>query len=796
MDKEKLSTLLHNLDYGPAPEQENKTREWLKSHGSKFGHYINGAWQAPKNGGYFRTINPAKSDEVLAEIALGSKEDVDAAVSAAQEAFPKWSALSGHERARYLYAIARAVAKHARIFAVLESLDNGKPIRETRDIDVPVVIRHFYYHAGWAQTLETEFAGYKPGGVIAQIVPWNFPFLMLAWKIAPAIAAGNTVVIKPSKSTPLSALLLADILMNEVKLPPGVVNVLTGDSKTGTMLYEHPVPWKVTFTGSTEVGRIIRKGTAGSRKHLTMELGGKSPFIVFDNADLDSAIEGVVNGIWFNEGQVCCAGSRLLVQESIHDDFIKRLKRRMKKLRVGNPLDKAMDMGAINNAEQLAKIKELMEVGKKEGATMWQPENVVCPKGGFFLPPTLFTNVEPSHTIAQEEIFGPVLVTLTFRTPSEAIQLANNTRYGLAASIWSQDIDTAMDVARKVRAGTIWINSTNLFDAAAGFGGYKESGYGREGGREGMYSVLVETENLSVVSSQSTNPPVNQLTNPQTNQIDRTFRFLIGGKLARPDQAGSYEIKSAGGELLAVVGEANRKDVRNAVEAARGAFSSWFESAAHLRAQILYFWGENLSVEKERFAAGIAAQTGCSIETARDEVQRSISRIFEFAAYADKFGGTVQPVLGRRLVVGLREPVGVVGMRAPDESPLLGFVSIVAPAIAMANTVVAVAGKHALTAMDLVQVIQHSDVPAGVINVLTAQNPDSMAKILAEHEDVDAVWCFGSAESGKSIEEASVSNMKQTWVSDGEQIKWASIQSQKLLLKSTQVKNIWVPYGV
>ncbi len=492
MDRDTLTSMLRTLEYGPAPEQESKTREWLKGHGAKFQHYIDGRWQEPAGGGYFATINPARSEEVLASIALGTQPDVDAAVAAAAKAFPAWSALPGHERARYLYAIARTVAKHARVFAVLESLDNGKPIRETRDIDVPVVIRHFYYHAGWAQTLEREFAGYRPGGVVAQIIPWNFPFLMLAWKIAPAIAAGNTVVLKPSKSTPLTALLLSDLLMREVGLPPGVVNIVTGDSKTGTMLYEHPVPWKVTFTGSTEVGRVIRKGTAGSRKHLTMELGGKSPFIVFENADLDSAIEGVVNGIWFNGGQVCCAGSRLLVQEGIHDDFIRRLKRRMAKLRVGDPLDKTMDMGAINNAEQLKKITELMETGRKEGATQWQPENVRCPRGGFFLPPTLFTGVQPSHTIAQEEIFGPVLVTLTFRTPSEAVQLANNTRYGLAASIWSQDIDTAMDVARKVKAGTVWINSTNLFDAAAGFGGYRESGYGREGGREGMYDVLVE----------------------------------------------------------------------------------------------------------------------------------------------------------------------------------------------------------------------------------------------------------------------------------------------------------------
>jgi aldehyde dehydrogenase (NAD+) len=447
----------------------------------------------------------------------------------------------------------------------------------------------------------------------------------------------------------------------------------------------------------------------------------------------------------------------------------------------------------------------MMEVGKKEGAVMWQPDRVVCPKGGYFLPPTLFTNVEPSHTIAQEEIFGPVLVTLTFRTPSEAIQLANNTRYGLAASIWSQDIDTAMDVARKVKAGTIWINSTNLFDAAAGFGGYRESGYGREGGREGMYDVMVETDHrkesalpenrtISTERGQWKDGVVEKVRS--NGEIDRTFRFLIGGKLARPDQAGSFSVTSPSGELLAVVGEANRKDVRNAVEAARGAFPSWFESAAHLRAQILYFWAENLAVERKRFADGIAAQTGCAPEAAEAEVDQAVSRLFDFAAYADKFGGTVQPVLGRRLVVGLREPIGVIGMRAPDDSPLLGLISIVAPAVAMANTVVVVAGRHAMTAMDLVQVIQHSDVPAGVINVLTAQNPDAIAKILAEHEDVDAIWFFGGEEGSRAVEEASISNMKQTWTSNGEQINWSGLRSEKLLLKSTQVKNIWVPYGV
>jgi aldehyde dehydrogenase (NAD+) len=797
MNQEKLTSLIASLDYGPAPETDVKVRAWLQAHDKKFSHFINGAWTAPKKGGSVKTMNPSRSDEVLAEVALGTQEDVDAAVNAAKTAFPAWSALPGHERARYLYAIARAIAKHSRLFAVLESMDNGKPIRETRDIDIPVVIRHFYYHAGWAQTFEKEFPGYKPGGVIAQIIPWNFPFLMLAWKIAPAIAAGNTVVLKPSKSTPLTSLLFADIIANEVKLPPGVINILTGDSRTGTMLYEHPVPWKITFTGSTEVGRIIRKTSAGSKKHLTMELGGKSPFIVFENADLDSAIEGVVNGIWFNEGQVCCAGSRLLVQEGVYDEFIKRLKRRMKKLRVGDPLDKAVDMGAINNAEQFRKIGEMVELGRKEGAEVWQPDDVAIPKGGYFFPPTLCTKVQPSQTIAQEEIFGPVLVAMSFRTPAEAVQLGNNTRYGLAASVWSQDIDTAMDVARKLKAGTIWINSTNLFDAASGFGGYKESGYGREGGREGMYEVLVEDRHVTtrtMTYTETGDTPAGL--KPHPDDIDRTYRFLIGGKLARPDGMGSYSIKSPAGDVVAVVGEANRKDIRNAVEAARSAFPGWFDSAAHLRAQILYFFAENLAAEKERFAAGISAQTGLPLAQSLREVSQSVSRIFDFAAYADKYGGLVQPVLGRRMVVGLREPVGVIGMRAPDDSPLLGLVSIIAPAMAMANTSVVVAGKYAKTAMDLVQLIQHSDIPGGVVNMLTAAVPDPLAKVMAEHEDVDAIWFFGNQEGSTACEAASIGNMKQTWVSDGEQIDWAGINTEKLLRKATQVKNIWVPYGV
>ena len=412
-------------------------------------------------------------------------------MKAARKASARWQALSGHQRARYLYALARQVQKHSRRLAVLETMDNGKPIRESRDIDIPLVARHFYHHAGWAQLLESEFPGYAACGVVGQIIPWNFPLLMFAWKVAPALAAGNTVVIKPAEYTPLTALAFAE-LASEVGLPPGVLNVINGDGRTGALLVEHADIDKIAFTGSTEVGRIIRKATAGSSKKLSLELGGKSPFIVFDDADLDSAVEGLVDGIWFNQGQVCCAGSRLLVQERVAEAFYAKIRARMETLRVGSPLDKSIDIGAIVAPVQLERIRSLVDQGVADGATCWQPQSTL-PQKGLYFPPTLLTDVHPTATVAQEEIFGPVLASMTFRTPSEAVELANNTTYGLAASVWSESINVALDVASQIKAGVVWVNSTNLFDASCGFGGYRESGYGREGGREGMYEYLEPT---------------------------------------------------------------------------------------------------------------------------------------------------------------------------------------------------------------------------------------------------------------------------------------------------------------
>src|SRR5687768_8257232 len=482
------------MDYGPAPEAASRALAWIEERGGRLDHFIGGDWFPPADGSYFETVNPA-TGKPLATVAQGSTADVDVAVRAARAAQAAWGAAGGHARARHLYALAREIQKHSRMLAVLESLDNGKPIRESRDIDVPLVARHFYHHAGWAQLMERELPGRVPLGVIAQIIPWNFPLLMLAWKIAPALAMGNTVVLKPAEFTSLTALRFAE-LCDEAGLPAGVVNIITGDGRTGEALVAHPDVDKIAFTGSTEVGRIIRTATAGSGKKLSLELGGKSPFIVFADADLDSVVEGVVDAIWFNQGQVCCAGSRILVQEGVAERLVAKLKARMETLRVGDPLDKAVDMGAIIAPVQLEKIEGLVRRGQEEGASLWQP-SWSCPQEGWFFPPTLFTEVAPAATIAQVEIFGPVVVLMTFRTPAEAVDLANNTRYGLAASVWTENINLALDVAPQLKAGTVWINCTNVFDAASGFGGYRESGFGREGGREGLREYVKWTEGLS-----------------------------------------------------------------------------------------------------------------------------------------------------------------------------------------------------------------------------------------------------------------------------------------------------------
>ncbi|MFJ1537978.1 aldehyde dehydrogenase family protein [Micromonospora chalcea] len=473
------------FEYAPAPESRSVVD--IKP---SYGLFVDGAFVDPASGGSFKSVNPA-SEEVLAEIAEAGADDVDRAVRAARTAYEKvWGPMPGRDRAKYLFRIARLIQERSRELAVLESLDNGKPIKESRDVDLPLVAAHFFYYAGWADKL--PHAGFGPDpqplGVAAQVIPWNFPLLMLAWKIAPALAAGNTVVLKPAETTPLTALLFAEICQ-QADLPAGVVNIVTGAGDTGRALVEHPGVDKVAFTGSTEVGRAIARAVAGTRKKLTLELGGKAANIVFDDAPIDQAVEGIVNGIFFNQGHVCCAGSRLLVQESVADRVLESLKRRMAQLRVGDPLDKNTDIGAINSAEQLARIRELSDAGSAEGAERWSPP-CELPERGFWFAPTIFTGVTQAHRIAREEIFGPVLSVLTFRTPAEAVEKANNTPYGLSAGIWTDKGSRILWLADRLRAGVVWANTFNKFDPTSPFGGYKESGYGREGGRHGLEGYL------------------------------------------------------------------------------------------------------------------------------------------------------------------------------------------------------------------------------------------------------------------------------------------------------------------
>jgi len=793
----------YSMEYGPAPEDASEVVKWLDAHKRSFGHYIDGAWTGVgKNA--FETKNPA-TGEVLAKVATADAADVDRAVKAARAALPAWQALTGHQRARYLYALARQVQKHSRKLAVLETLDNGKSIRESRDIDIPLVARHFYHHAGWAQLLEEEFPGYTSVGVVGQIIPWNFPLLMFAWKVAPALAAGNTVVIKPAEFTPLSAILLAEIA-DEIGLPKGVLNVINGDGSTGAAIVAHGDIDKIAFTGSTEVGRIIRKATAKTTKKLSLELGGKSPFIVFDDADLDSAVEGLVDGIWFNQGQVCCAGSRLLVQERVAEKLYDKIRARMETLRVGSPLDKAIDIGAIVDQVQYDRIKSLIQTGVAEGATCWQPD-VTMPEKGLFLKPTLLTGVSPASTVAQEEIFGPVLVAMTFRTPAEAVELANNTTYGLAACVWSENINVALDVAAQVKAGVVWVNATNLFDAACGFGGYRESGYGREGGKEGMYEYLEPTWLQDELKAK----PVASLPEPVIDEpegfdeerseqfetvIDRTVKMYIGGKQARPDSGYSYPVYGADGTLVGEAPLGNRKDIRNAVEAARNVAGKWAKTAAHGRAQVLYFIAENLVQRKAEIVAKLAAFVGP--EQAAIELDYGVERIFAYAAWCDKFEGSVHNPPMRMVTLAMKEAIGTVGILCPDDAPLLGFLSLVLPAIAMGNTVVAVPSERCATLMgELYQVFDTSDLPGGVVNIV-AGKASELGKTLAEHDDIDAVWSFRDEASSAMVKLGSIGNLKQVWTNEGRQIDWfdpAQAEGRYFLRHATQVKNIWVPYG-
>jgi aldehyde dehydrogenase (NAD+) len=620
---------------------------------------------------------------------------------------------------------------------------------------------------------------------------------MLAWKIAPALATGNTVVLKPAEFTPLTALVFAE-LCQEAGLPAGVVNIVTGDGSTGEALVKHPDVDKIAFTGSTEVGRAIRGATATSHKRLSLELGGKSPFIIFEDADLDSAVEGLVDGIWFNQGQVCCAGSRLLMQESIAEPLIAKVRDRMSTLRIGPPLDKAIDIGAIVARVQLDRIRKLVDQGVADGATCWQPQ-VTLPARGFYYPPTLLSNVHPTSIVAQQEIFGPVLAAMTFRTPREAVELANNTVYGLAACVWSESINVALHVAAQLKAGVVWVNCTNLFDASCGFGGYRESGYGREGGREGLLEYMEPRWFKSApklpAAPSVTHPEIEAAEDTSMPAIDRTVKIYIGGKQARPDSGYSMEVRTPDGRLLGEAPLGNRKDIRNAVEAARKA-ESWAKATAHNRAQVIYYCAENLSGRRDEIVRRLSSVVG--EKQAATEVELGIQRMFSYAAWADKFDGAVHNPPFRNVAIAMNEAIGTVGIICPREAPLLGFLSVVMPALAAGNTVIAVPSEtYPLITGDLYQLFDTSDLPGGAVNIVTGY-ASQLLKTLAEHDDVDAIWSFGDEASAAAAKAMSVGNLKQVWTNEGRAIDWfdpSVAEGRWFLEHATQVKNIWVPYG-
>ena len=776
-----------NLEYSEAFESSKEAQEWLEKNSRRFGQLINGQFISNKDSDLITSLDPSNG-ELLANIEIANSKQLDSAVSAARKAQPSWENLGGHKRAKVLYALARLIQKHSRLISVLESLDNGKPIRESRDIDIPLAIRHFYYHAGWAQLQEKEFSSYRAIGVVAQIVPWNFPLLMLSWKIAPALAMGNTIVFKAAEQTPLTAMFFAQ-LCEEAGLPSGVINMINGDGAIGAELAAHKGIDKVAFTGSTAVGRSIRESTSGQGKKLTLELGGKSAFIVFEDADLDAAVEGLVDSIWFNQGEVCCAGSRLLAQAEIADELHQKIKQRIKTLRLGSSLDKSTDIGSLVSNTQFNRVCEMVDEGLNHGGEVFQAYELNSDKN--YYPPTLITEVDSSHPLVQEEIFGPVLVSMTFRTQSEAIELANNSRYGLAASIWSENINRAMDVAPKVKAGVIWINCHNQFDASCGFGGIKESGFGREGGKEGLFEYLKPQGLKSPNKSASTSISFKE------EAVDRTLKFYIGGKQVRPDGGHSLATFNADGSKAAYVGSGNRKDIRNAISAASKA-SSWGSLSGHARAQIIYFIAENLSVRELEWVERLKTLCGISNKQAKAEFDESISRLFSYAAWADKYDGAVHSAPYRGVTMALPEPVGILAQIAPENSPLISTISLIAPAIAMGNCIVFVPSqKFASVALELVQTFETSDVPAGVINIVSGIKQD-LAEQLAGHAEADAMWCWAESELVSSVESISARDLKRLWVNDDEDRDWLNpMQGEGLefLRNATEIKNIWTPYG-
>jgi aldehyde dehydrogenase (NAD+) len=818
-------------DYAPAPESAAIGRVRDRYQMYVGGRFVDG------RGDDVKTINPG-TEEALASVSTAAVADVDDAVAAARTAYEQtWSRISGAERGKYLFRIARGIAERARELAVVETLDNGKPIKESRDVDIPTASAHFFYYAGWADKL--QHAGFGPSprslGVAGQVIPWNFPLLMAAWKIAPALAAGNTVVIKPAETTPLSILVLAEIIA-DADLPPGVVNIITGAGDIGAALVNHPGIDKVAFTGSTEVGKQIQSSLAGTGRKITLELGGKAANIIFDDAPVDQAVEGIVNGIFFNQGHVCCAGSRLLVQESVADEVIEKLRARVATLRLGDPMDKNTDVGAINSATQLATIRSLTDAGDAEGASRWTSPCPV-PDRGFYFPPTVFTDVSQSMRIAREEIFGPVLSVLTFRTPDEAVAKANNTPYGLSAGVWTEKGSRILGMASAMRAGVVWANTFNRFDPTAAFGGYKESGFGREGGRSGLSAYLdtddefvgespsagtisavttsrrddrshrvrgtavdtapagtadvsAEADTLAVaerlseaealadavdvvasVEKANTADTADATTIPGPRVgVAKTYKLYIGGAFPRSESGRTYPVADSSGAFAANAAQASRKDARDAVSAARKAFRGWSGATAYNRGQVIYRIAEMLEGRRAQFIdllGGDKDAVGASGLAAARDVDLSIDRLVQFAGWTDKiaavFGGA-NPVAGPYFSFSTPEPTGVVAAIGPQDDQLLGLVSVIAPIITSGNTIVVIANRsRPLPAITLAEVLATSDLPGGVVNILTG-DPAEIAPHLAAHGDVNALDLTGSSASLRTeLERAAAGTVKRVY---------------------------------
>lgn len=750
-----VSEIMESMDYGPAPEDSSEVRQWLAERDA-FGHFIAGAFTPPGDG--FGTSDPW-TGEVLARVTQGAAEDVAAAVAAARTAQPGWATLPGHARARHLDALARTIQKRERFLAVLESLDTGMPIRASRDIDLPLTVRHFHHHAGWAELLGTEFPGHRPLGVCGQIIPCNVPLLMLARKVAPALAAGNTVVLKPAEHTPLTALAFAAICV-EAGLPPGVVNIVTGDGETGAALVAAAVDG-IAFTGSTEAGRRIAEGTAGTGKRLSLELGGASPFIVLADADLDAAVEGVVDSVWSSQGS---AGSRILVAESVAAAFEARLAARMARLRVGPPLDRSTDIGAIAHPRRRERILALCRDAIAAGAELVGG----LPVGASAIAPGYLRHIGPANPAMAQEILGPIATLSTFRTPDEAVELANTGRSGLAASVWSESVTNATDIAVQVRAGVVWINCVTLLDAATPFGG----------GREGILDCLAAPDDA---------PPDEAAPRPihaapagpgEGGGIDETRKLLIGGAQRRPDSGASYAAES----ILAPV--AGRTDVGNAVEAAHKA-GAGAARGAHARAQVLRVLGETLARHRADFARWASEA----------EADAAIARCFFYAGFADKVDSATAPARPGHLTLVLPEPWGVIGLVCPAEAPLLGFLSLVLPAIAMGNAVVAVASQERpRAALELAQVLEASDLPAGVVNILTGPR-DELATTLAAHDGVAALWLGAGGPLRAACERAAAGNFKPVWLPGARDWQGPEGQGRAFLRRATRSKTVWLPYG-